>query len=63
MDFYLPKDWIAIRLQTVLKLSSGRDLTQEEYSNDIIGIPYITGASNFNKESISTNRYTKYPPK
>jgi len=61
MDFYLPKDWIAIRLQTVLKLSSGRDLTQEEYSNDIIGIPYITGASNFNKESISTNRYTKYP--
>ena len=52
---------MATRLQTVLKLSSGRDLTQEEYSNDPIGIPYITGASNFNKESITTNRHTKYP--
>ena len=61
MDFSLPKAWIATRLQTVLKLSSGRDLTQEEYSNDPIGIPYITGASNFNKESITTNRHTKYP--
>ena len=61
MDFSLPKAWMATRLQTVLKLSSGRDLTQEEYSNDPIGIPYITGASNFNKESITTNRHTKYP--
>ena len=40
---------------------SGRDLTTSEYNDEANGIPYITGASNFNKGEVILNRWTSVP--
>ena len=40
---------------------SGRDLSPSEYNDENIGIPYITGASNFNKGNIELVRWTPNP--
>lgn len=42
-------------------LISGRDLIPSQYSNEKRGIPYITGASNFENGSIIVNRWTDQP--
>ena len=55
----LPKGWVNSKLSFVINLVSGVDLSQSEYSSDNIGIPYITGASNFHNRKIIFNRYTK----
>ena len=55
----LPKGWVNSKLSFVINLVSGVDLSQSEYSSDNIGIPYITGASNFHNGKIIFNRYTK----
>jgi len=57
----LPKNWELVTFSNIANLISGRDLKPEEYNSDRIGIPYITGASNFNKGAILINRWTTSP--
>ncbi|MDR0500946.1 MAG: restriction endonuclease subunit S, partial [Coriobacteriales bacterium] len=49
------------RLSDYWDLLSGRDLTPSEYSSDEVGIPYITGASNFTEDELLINRWTNAP--
>lgn len=62
IPFEIPGLWEWVRLGEVVGLISGRDLTPKEYGTDSSGIPYITGASNFNKGSLEIVRWT-YEPK
>lgn len=57
----LPDSWVWANLGEVIELLSGRDLTPEQYSDLPAGIPYITGASNFNNGSLSITRWTERP--
>lgn len=57
----LPDSWVWANLGEVIELLSGRDLTPEQYSDLPAGIPYITGASNFNNGSLSITRWTEKP--
>ncbi len=61
IPFDLPKSWEWSRLGSIISLLSGRDLSPEEYNDKKIGIPYITGASNFNNDSLIENRWTPNP--
>lgn len=45
----------------IIKLFSGQDLKSTEYNSIENGIPYITGASNFDSEKILINRWTDKP--
>ena len=46
---------------TVVNLLSGRDLEPSQYNSANEGIPYITGASNFEKNKLIINRWTNKP--
>lgn len=61
IPFNIPNGWEFIRFKEVWELISGRDLSTLEYNDDNIGIPYITGASNFNKGNIELVRWTPNP--
>lgn len=61
IPFELPSNWEFIRFKAIWELISGRDLSPSEYNDEIIGIPYITGASNFNNGSIELVRWTPKP--
>lgn len=61
IPFEIPENWQFIRLKEIWELISGRDLTPAEYNNHHIGIPYITGASNFNNGKIELVRWTPHP--
>ena len=50
-----------IRFKDIWELVSGRDLSPSEYNDKNIGIPYITGASNFNNGNIEIVRWTPNP--
>ena len=55
----IPNGWTNSKLSFVINLVSGVDLSPSEYSSENIGIPYITGASNFHDGHIVFSRYTK----
>ena len=55
----IPNGWINSKLSFVINLVSGVDLSPSEYSSENIGVPYITGASNFHEGRIFFSRYTK----
>ena len=61
IPFEIPDDWRIIRFKDIWELISGRDLSPSEYNDKNIGIPYITGASNFNKGNIELARWTPNP--
>jgi len=61
VPFDIPKSWKWCRLSGLCDLLSGRDLTPSEYSDTKIGIPYITGASNFSNNDLIINRWTVCP--
>ena len=50
IPFDLPDSWKWVRLNAVIVLLSGSDLTPNKYNNSCKGIPYITGASNIKTE-------------
>ena len=58
IPFEIPKNWKWVRLGKVIELISGRDLTKDKYNNNYEGIPYITGASNFNNNNLIIDRWT-----
>lgn len=59
--FEIPESWEWCKLGNVISLLSGRDLTPEEYNSNKDGIPYITGASNFENDGLLINRWTTQP--
>lgn len=61
IPFEIPDDWEIIRFKDIWELISGRDLSPSEYNDDTVGIPYITGASNFNNGNIELVRWTPKP--
>ena len=61
IPFEVPKGWEWCRLGDVIQLLSGRDLEPYHYNSDGIGIPYMTGASNFCHEELIVNRWTEVP--
>ena len=61
VPFEIPQGWEWCRLRDIIQLLSGRDLEPSKYSTSQKGIPYITGASNFDKENLIINRWTQNP--
>ena len=61
IPFEIPESWMWVRLNTLILLLSGSDLTPNKYNAQGIGIPYITGASNIVGNRIIINRWTEHP--
>ena len=61
IPFEIPNNWCWCRLSNVISLLSGRDLPPEQYNSNQNGIPYMTGASNFNAGNLIINRWTNFP--
>lgn len=61
IPFDLPDEIEFVRFKNLWELLSGRDLERDEYNSDKVGIPYITGASNFNNGHIEISRWTHSP--
>lgn len=57
----LPNGWCWCKLGDAISLLSGRDLEPDKYNANHIGIPYITGASNFDNGTLLINRWTPKP--
>ena len=58
ITFKIPESWEWCSLGNVISLLSGRDLNPQEYNDNNDGIPYITGASNFEDGALIINRWT-----
>lgn len=61
IPFDIPENWCWCRLGEIVQLTSGQDLQREMYNSLQKGIPYITGASNFDNGQILINRWTETP--
>ena len=61
VPFEIPESWAWVRLNSVISLLSGSDLTPDKYNTIEKGIPYITGASNIEGNQLIINRWTEYP--
>jgi len=59
--FVIPASWEWVRLGDIMQLISGRDLTPEEYTDKMCGIPYLIGASNVEDGIITVERWTEQP--
>ncbi len=61
MPFELSNGIEFVRFKNLWELISGRDLERDEYNSENTGVPYITGASNFNNGKIVISRWTNTP--
>lgn len=61
IPFEVPESWCWCKLYDVIELLSGRDLEPSAYNSISKGIPYMTGASNFENEELLVNRWTDKP--
>ena len=61
IPFDIPDNWGFSRLKSIWELLSGRDLAPNQYNDNKVGIPYITGASNFVNGKVSLVRWTPEP--
>ena len=61
VTYDIPNGWLWCRISSVFSLVSGRDLKPAEYNDNEIGIPYITGASNFCEGKVAVSRWTQNP--
>ena len=61
IPFEIPKGWSWSRMERLIQLTSGIDLAKADYNSEHNGIPYITGASNFENGSLIENRWTDKP--
>ena len=57
----VPNGWCKTALSEIITLLSGRDLQPTQYNSFEKGIPYITGASNIDNNTIIINRWTTAP--
>ena len=53
--------WKNAQLKTLIQLLSGQDFSPDKYNACGEGIPYITGASNFEGSHVLINRWTSQP--
>lgn len=61
-EYELPSEWKWVRFGKIITLQSGQDLKSNEYNASNDGIPYMTGASNFNDDgTLTINRWTETP--
>jgi type I restriction enzyme S subunit len=63
-SFFSEKSWYKSYSENMKDLGllvSGRDLTPDCYNSNNDGIPYLTGASNFENDSVIVNRWTPKP--
>lgn len=61
IPFDIPESWEWTSLGSVISLISGVDLATSKFNDKHEGVPYLTGASNFNHGSLIENRWTKSP--
>lgn len=61
IPFDIPENWTWVRLGDLILLKSGQDMTPDKYHSKMRGIPYITGASNFNNGNVTIDRWTETP--
>ena len=61
IPFEIPETWEWTRLESLIVLLSGVDLNSTEYNDKRKGIPYLTGASNFDQGQLVENRWTEHP--
>ena len=61
IPFEIPDSWEWCNLGYLITLLSGRDLVPTDYNDSNNGIPYMTGASNFESGSLLVNRWTNHP--
>ncbi|MEE0845882.1 MAG: restriction endonuclease subunit S [Eggerthellaceae bacterium] len=61
IPFEIPETWEWTRLESLIVLLSGVDLNSTEYNDKREGIPYLTGASNFDQGQLVENRWTEHP--
>ncbi|KFJ00114.1 type I restriction-modification system S subunit [Bifidobacterium porcinum] len=60
IPFEIPETWEWARLGSVINLMSGIDLPTADFNSKHEGIPYLTGASNFNRGELIENRWTTH---
>lgn len=58
IPFEIPGSWEWVRLGNVIELQSGQDFPKTKYNDEGKGIPYITGASNIENDTVCINRWT-----
>ena len=61
LPFEIPDSWCWSRFSSLYTLTSGQDLSPNDYNSDKNGVAYITGASNITDEKIDINRWTIHP--
>lgn len=61
IPFEVPEGWEWARLESVITLISGTDLATSKFNDRHKGIPYLTGASNFDDGRLIENRWTTAP--
>ena len=61
IPFDLPSNSLFVRFKDVWGLLSGRDLAPGDYNDNEQGVPYITGASNFDNGKVEVTRWTHCP--
>ncbi len=62
VPFEIPSNWKFVKFCNIISLQSGQDLQKNEYNDTRSGIPYITGASNYQFDgSLLINRWTETP--
>ena len=61
IPFEIPESWEWTRLASLIELISGVDLSPRQYNAIHDGIPYLTGASNFDNGTLIENRWTCVP--
>ena len=59
--FEIPESWKWVKFGEVITLLSGTDFKPDEYNEQGIGIPYITGASSLSENGVIVNRWTESP--
>jgi type I restriction enzyme S subunit len=59
--FDIPESWRWVRFGNAITLLSGTDFPPDQYNNQGVGIPYITGASSLSETGVLVNRWTKTP--
>ena len=61
IPFDIPESWAWARMSSLIELLSGVDLASGQYNDQHRGIPYLTGASNFDNGNLIENRWTDQP--
>ena len=61
IPFEVPESWGWARLGSIITLISGADLATSKFNDRHQGIPYLTGASNFDDGRLIENRWTTAP--